>query len=232
MDLTLLTKDTDKKKGHDASRPRTAPKEVRRTQLIEATIECIAARGISGTTMAQVTQRAGLSVGIISLHFESKDNLLTSTLVHLSEEVRASWSQIAATPELDPAEKLGRIALASFEPEVFSPTKVAVWFAFFGEAQYRHFYREMVESYDDERGDVIKAICAALMEGHANDDRDPAAITDAIECFSDGLWLNAIVYPDTFTRDYCIGQMRGFLAAQFPRHFNRPPDQRGEGSKA
>lgn len=228
--MTLIAKDTTTHEMQDGRRRRTAPKEVRRTQLIKATIDCIAERGISGTTMAQITQRAGLSVGIVSLHFDSKDNLLTSTLVHLSEEVRAAWAKIAATPELDAAEKLGRIALASFDPEIFTPTKVAVWFAFFGEAQYRQFYREMVESYDTERGDTLKALCADLIDGISDDDRDPAAITDAIECFSDGLWLNAIVYPDDFTRDYCVAQMRSFLVAQFPGSFKAQGTTGGESS--
>lgn len=227
--MTIVAKDTaamDKPEGH---RPRTAPKQVRRTQLIEATIECIAERGISGTTMAQVTRRAGLSVGIVSLHFESKDNLLTSTLVHLSEEVRATWAEVAGTPDLDAVEKLGRIALASFDPHIFSPTKVAVWFAFFGEATYRQFYREMVQSYDEERGDVLRALCAEVIGRTGGDTRDPADITEAIECFSDGLWLNAIVYPDEFTRDRCVAQMRSFLAAQFPAHFRATPTTFGEG---
>lgn len=214
--MTLIAQEPKAPETGEERRPRTAPKEVRRTQLIEATIDCIAERGISGTTMAQVTRRAGLSVGIVSLHFESKDNLLTSTLVHLSEEVRATWAGIAALPDLAPAVKLRRIALASFDPAIFNPKTVAVWFAFFGEAEYRRFYRKMVESYDDERGDVLKALCADLIAGTAGDARDPSAVTDAIECFSDGLWLNAILYPDEFTRDYCAAQMEAFLAAQFP----------------
>ena len=226
--MTLFARDTTTKKGPDGHRPRTAPKAVRRTQLIEATIECIAERGISGTTMAQVTRRAGLSVGIVSLHFESKDNLLTSTLAHLSEEVRATWAEIAGTQDLDAVEKLGQIALASFDPGIFTPTKVAVWFAFFGEAQYRQFYRESVEGYDDERGDVLRAICGEIIDASDDDNRDPSCITDAIECFSDGLWLNAIVYPDEFTRDYCVAQMRSFLATQFPAHFKVPAASCGE----
>ena len=48
---------------------RFAPKEVRRQQLIEATLDSLAENGISGTTMAAVTGRAGLSMGIVSLHF-------------------------------------------------------------------------------------------------------------------------------------------------------------------
>jgi hypothetical protein len=80
----------------------------------------------------------------------------------------------------------------------------------------------MVESYDDERGDVLKTLCAGMIDRKASDFRDPEAVIDAIECFSDGLWLNAIIYPEFFTRDYCVAQMQAFLAAQFPDHFKTP----------
>jgi TetR/AcrR family transcriptional repressor of bet genes len=220
--VSLDTPGRNDSDAQDEPKPRTAPREVRRAQLIEATIDCIAERGISGTTMARVTQRAGLSVGIVSLHFESKDNLLMSTLLHLSEEVRATWAGIAEMPDLDTVEKVRRIAVASFDPAIFTPTRVAVWFAFFGEAHYRQIYREMVEGYDDERGDVLIALCRTLVAETEGDTRDPEALTDAIECLSDGLWLNAIVYPDHFTRDYCLAQMHAFLAAQFPAHFGQP----------
>lgn len=226
--MTVVSKNFPKTDPSDKSHGRTAPKEVRRIQLIEATIDCIAERGISGTTMAQVTRRAGLSVGIVSLHFENKENLLTSTLVHLSEEVRGTWAEIAETSDIGAADKLRRIALASYDPTIFTPSKIAVWFAFFGEAPYRQYYREMVERYDDERGEVIEGLCRELIVQSDGDNRDPSMVVDAIESFGDGLWLNAIIYPDDFTRDYCVAQAEAFLATQFPGHFGHAPSRTGE----
>ena len=97
---------------------RTAPKEVRRQQLIDATIETIAETGISGTTMAAVTGRAGLSMGIVSLHFESKENLLKSTLRHLAVELRDKWREVEQKADLTPAERLWGIVEANFDPDM------------------------------------------------------------------------------------------------------------------
>ena len=60
--------------------PRSLPAKTRRKQLIKATIKCIAKNGLSGTTMADVTKLAGLSLGIVNLHFETKEKLLVETL--------------------------------------------------------------------------------------------------------------------------------------------------------
>nr|NIS43004.1 TetR family transcriptional regulator [Desulfuromonadales bacterium] len=50
---------------------RTANREARRRQLIEATIASIAELGFTDTTLSTVTTRAGLSHGTINFHFTS-----------------------------------------------------------------------------------------------------------------------------------------------------------------
>jgi TetR/AcrR family transcriptional repressor of bet genes len=212
---------TPKPKSKPKTKRRTAPKEVRRLQLIEATVDCIAERGISGTTMAAVTGRAGLSMGIVSLHFESKDNLLHATLTHLSQEVRSTWVGVLKDDTLQPAQRLWAVAMSSFDTRIFNPIKLAVWFAYFGEARYRAFYRQIVDVFDDERTDALEELCENLAPKDADSDFDACAMTDAIESFGDGLWLNALLCPEFFTRDYCIAQMETFLCATFPDHFRK-----------
>ena len=71
-------------------RRRTAPPAERREQLIRATIRCVANHGLADTTIATVAQEAGLSQGIINLHFRSKEGLLTETLRYLADEYRSA----------------------------------------------------------------------------------------------------------------------------------------------
>ena len=67
------------------STKRANAKEARRLQLIKATMKCIARSGLSSTTMAEITQEAGLSLGIVNLHLQSKENLLQETLRFVSD---------------------------------------------------------------------------------------------------------------------------------------------------
>ena len=66
-----------------AKEPRDAR---RRRELIEATITSIAQHGLSGTTVARVAELAGLSAGIVSFYFQTKDALLLATLEHVDRE--------------------------------------------------------------------------------------------------------------------------------------------------
>lgn len=207
----------------DVRQNRFAPKEVRRQQLIEATLDSLAENGVSGTTMAAVTGRAGLSMGIVSLHFQSKDNLLTSTLRHLSEEIRDAWVNIHSNEALSPAERLHSIVLASFDPDIASTTKIAVWFAFFGEAKYRQIYRDMVEEFDDERIDAIKDLCVEIIADGGYENVSPEVLATTIECLCDGLWLNMILYPGWLSHASAEAKVTSILARHFPKHFDLTP---------
>ena len=57
---------------------RKATRDVRRQQLIEATIKVLGQKGYAATTVADVARAAGLSTGIVIFHFDSKDQLLAA----------------------------------------------------------------------------------------------------------------------------------------------------------
>ena len=84
---------------------RTASKEERQLQLIQATIRSVASNGLSDTTMATVANEAGLSQGIINLHFKSKDRLLVETLRYIADEYREVWEKAVAGAGPSPVEQ-------------------------------------------------------------------------------------------------------------------------------
>ena len=97
---------------------RALAKERRRQQLIDATIKCISKKGLGSTTLADVAKEAGLSQGIVNLHFNSKDNLLAETLRFLAEDYDMEFRQALEKSAPDPAAKL--LALM----ELISPAPV------------------------------------------------------------------------------------------------------------
>ena len=76
------------------STKRTATREKRRQQLIDATVKCIARKGMGSTTLGDVASEAGLSQGIVNLHFESKENLLNETLTSIADEYKTQFNRV------------------------------------------------------------------------------------------------------------------------------------------
>ena len=201
---------------------RTQSKEVRRQQLIEATIDSIAVRGISGTTMSTVTEGAGLSVGIVNFHFESKQKLFEETLVFLAREHHDFWRDAYADAGLTAQEKLLAIVDAHFHPELCTRKKLSVWYAFFGEAGRRKVYRALIDEIDDERYDISTGLCAQIIAEGGYDVPPARVIARTLEGLYDGLQLNILMYPGSYSRKQARDQIRAYLASVFPAHFEMP----------
>jgi TetR/AcrR family transcriptional repressor of bet genes len=208
----------------EARRSRFAPPEERRRQLIQATLQVVAERGLTGTKVSDVTERAGLSVGAVNHHFKSKEELLTATLAYLAEELQAQWYPVFLDTEFSPADRLGAIVDHLYDPMVCTPVKIAVWFAFFGDAHYRQVYRDMVKAFDHKRTAAIARISRALKEEGGYAEADPETIAQSVESLADGLWLALLLYPERITREAARQQTRALLATHFPRHFDISAD--------
>ena len=66
------------------ARTTRTPKPNRRQELIEAAVATIAEEGLSGTTLAKVAARSGLTAAAVSFHFSSKETLLLETLGYVA----------------------------------------------------------------------------------------------------------------------------------------------------
>jgi TetR/AcrR family transcriptional repressor of bet genes len=200
--------------------PRLAA-DVRRNQLIRATITSIARHGIGGTTMSTVTEIGGLSVGLVNFYFKNKETLLAETLRTLAGDVRRRWADLYALPDVAPHEKLRSIIEALFSAENCSRDRLAVWFAFFGDEQYRALYRSIIDAMDTERATAIAKLCAEIRKLGDYGDVDPRALTQSIDAMVDGLWLHLLLYTNWVTAEEARQRLIDLLALHFPQHFAR-----------
>lgn len=201
---------------------RTAPPEARREQLILATIRSVADRGLADTTIATVAQEAGLSQGIVNLHFRSKDGLLTETLRYLADEYRNAVQEAAEIASVSPVEGLLAMVELDFRRTICSREKLAVWFAFWGERRFRPTYRRICAERDRSYDDMVRVICARLCDEGGYREVEPALVADGLSALTDGLWLDLLVRPDSMSRERAKRVTLSYLADVFPRHFTQP----------
>lgn len=212
----------NKKKLLSQRSSRTASKAVRKQQLIEATITSIAQHGISGTTMNTVTKIAGLSVGIVNFHFDSKEKLFEETLRHLANEHRSRWGTTVARDDLAPEDRLLAIVEAEFHPDICNRDKLTVWTSFYGEAGYRASYRKIVSEIDTERWEASNFLCGQIIKDGGYSDLSAHEIAETLEGLFDGFCLNILIYPGEFTNLDAKARVQSYLAATFPQHFDKP----------
>lgn len=202
------------------TRKRTAAREKRRQQLIDATMKCIAKKGMGSTTLSDVAGTAGLSQGIVNLHFESKDNLLNETLRYLADEYKTQFDRALRRSGPAPADKLQALMEMDLRPSICERRKVAVWFAFWGEAKSRPAYLRICDEYDCYYDKVLESLCQDIIIDGGYQHLDAGAMRMALASLTNGLWLSCLINPQNWDRGRASNAVRTFLSNVFPKHFD------------
>jgi len=206
--------------ARDSQTRRTASKEARRVQLIQATIRSIARHGISDTTIATVSREAHLSMGIVNLHFQSKERLLIETLQFVTDEYKDTWEKALRHAGPSSAERLDALLSVDYHKSVFDRDKIAVWFAFWSESKARPTYRKLCAERDEGYDAVLTELVAEVIQDGAYGSLDAATIANGLSAMAEGLWLDVLVNPREMNRDKAHKILRTYLASLFPHHFS------------
>ena len=203
-----------------ASAKRTASRVRRRQQLIAATIKCIARKGMGSTSVGDVAKTAGLSQGIVNLHFESKENLLDETLRFIADEYKDRFNKVLDRAGPAPAEKLLALMELDLRPSIIDRQKIAVWFAFWGEVKSRPAYRKICDERDQYYDDVVEGLCHEIIVDGNYRNVSASSARIALTSITNGMWLSCLISPKTFDRQENLDAILDLLRRYFPKHYN------------
>ena len=198
---------------------RTASKERRRQQLIDATMKCIARKGMGGTTLADVAREAGLSQGIVNLHFKSKKNLLNETLRYLADDYKTAFNKTLERSGPGAADRLLALLELDLRPSIIDRQKIAVWFSFWGEVKSRPAYRKICDERDRYYDEVVERLCEIVIDEGGYEGVSAPLVTIALTSMSNGLWLSCLISPKSFDRQLARQAIVSLLHSYFPKHF-------------
>lgn len=204
----------------ESQKGRRASKDTRRRQLIEATIACIAKRGLGDTTLAHVSKTAGLSQGIVNLHFTNKVNLMNETLSFIRDEYEQTWQNALEKAGDNSARQLSALARIDYSATVADPKRLAVWFAFWGEVKSRPVYKKICQSRVTDYRLILVGILNKLIDNGCYKELQATNIADSMMSMADGLWLNMLISSHVLKRKDAEKLMMQYLAQTFPQHKN------------
>jgi TetR/AcrR family transcriptional repressor of bet genes len=118
---------------------------IRREQICRAAATVIAREGFAGTTLREVADEAGVSTGMLNHYFSNRQDLLTQTLVFVSERTQAKVKD--AMEGLPPGwERLRALLYASLPTGEVVNEGWRVWINAYGEAVHRAELRHTIEA--------------------------------------------------------------------------------------
>ncbi|MEM7222221.1 MAG: TetR/AcrR family transcriptional regulator [Pseudomonadota bacterium] len=189
-----------------------------RQKLIEATIDSIAELGLAGTTVSTVIERAGLSRGIINLHFDTKEALLIEVMSTLAEGYFEPWNEILRDPNRSPAQKLVDLQLIQVDPVVTESNRIKAILCYYGDPHYIEIYKQQFGGADLDSLNRIAEVCGELIRdgGYKGIEKMAAAIS--IWSVGEGIQPSRNSYPKVFSREACRAALMLSLNRLFPRH--------------
>ena len=169
--------------------PKLGMEEIRRRQLIEATIASIHEVGLAESSLSRISARAGVSTGIVHHYFEDKAELLESTLRQLGTSLRQAVARRLAAART-PAERLMAVIDGNIGADQFTPQGVSAWLAFWAQVptnpRLARIQHVIISRLRDNLVHALKSMGR----------KDAVEIARVTEALIDGLWLRAALAED------------------------------------
>ena len=159
--------------------------DLRREQLMLATVQAVAQWGYADTTVAKVARLANLTHGAVTYHFKSKDDMLRATFERMVEKTKSQYDTVVQASDLSPLDKIRRI----IETETVAKfVDRSIWFQYWINMYAHPEFRVQVKKLDEYMRDAIDSLCVALNEERADLDLDPTTLAEGLTALLIGLW--------------------------------------------
>lgn len=163
----------------------------RRSRLLDAVLQILAAQGIAGVSMRAVAREAGVALGLVHYYFDDKTALIAAAL----REVEERDLLIVEPTSSQPPERRLRAALRRVaDPEFLTTAYLSLRMQLWALAQVNDEFAEINSTAQARyREGLANLIRAASPELTRRECRQRAADIDVIQ---NGVWLTALLGLD------------------------------------
>lgn len=169
--------------------------DMRRRQLISATIDSIHDVGFSAATLQSISRHAGVSTGLVAHYFKDKDGLLEATLRSLASDLSAAIVE-KLRQAVTPRDRLAAVVAGLLAPEQFEPRIARVWLAFWGQVTHAPKLKRVQNIYEKR---LLANLRHAFKQVLPAEQAEEQAI--ALAALIDGLWLRAALSREPSNAD-------------------------------
>ena len=214
-----------KKKSEKTARaPRARSAHGRQRQrLIDACISALHIYGPSRTTVEKVVAIAKMSPGIVRFYFASKASMLVASLQFLAAEFEEQLLVPVTRLKSRPVAALELMVDLYLDPEIASPRKVSVWYAFWGEASSRQEYYDICGQKDESFAALVRELIERLIQGTSQPHLDPDGIALGLIGVLEMLWQDFAFRAEAdIDRTAAKRRAMAYLRSIFPGQFSDP----------
>jgi TetR/AcrR family transcriptional repressor of bet genes len=199
-----------------------------RQRLIDACISALHIYGPSRTTVEKVVAIAKMSPGIVRFYFASKAAMLVASLQFLATEFEEQLLVPVTRLKSRPVAALELMVDLYLDPEIASPRKVSVWYAFWGEASSRQEYYDICGQKDESFAALVRELIERLIVETSQPQLDPDGIALGLIGVLEMLWQDFAFRTEAdIDRPGAKRRAMAYLRSIFPGEFAALPNEAG-----
>lgn len=184
---------------------------------MSAVVVCMSEEGFEQTTMRNIAERAGVSIGMLNYYFKSKKELVVEAIRHANEGVARALASADSIP-FGPRRLefiLRRTLRNEYQQALPLAFRLAVMAAAAHDADLR---REVVGWMEDGRSKFERSIRVGIENGHYRSDVDPKQLSVILYGAMTGLAVETAVSEGLVSLDMAVDASLLIL-----RLFETPP---------
>jgi AcrR family transcriptional regulator len=163
----------------------------RQERILQAVVDLLAQRGISGVSMRAVAREAGVALGLVSYHYEDKVSLIRAALHRIEEQ---DLAMVQPDRSLSPKRRLQaalrRVADPEFLTTEYLSLRLQLWALAQAHEDYEKINTAAQQRYREGLATLIQAARPELSQAECG-----RRATD-IDVLQNGMWLTALLGLD------------------------------------
>lgn len=169
----------------------------RKSQIVQATVECISTMGYNNFSMQDVARKANVSKGIIHYYFLNKDDLMMAVLNKVASDIEELISQSTGDVE-DPARKLEIFVEIGMGIVRTKREYYQVSMDFWTQINQKPEVQSLIANHYDQFRKACRDIIQDGVKSGAFQKVDPVGYSAAIVGMMDGISLQWLFDPERF----------------------------------
>ncbi|WP_299846956.1 TetR family transcriptional regulator C-terminal domain-containing protein [uncultured Roseovarius sp.] len=188
-----------------------------------ATLDTIAEIGITDTTVSKIIQRAGLSRGMIHLHFGGKNQLLAAAAKSFGQEYFDELDHRVQQATSGPEDVITAVIQADLSEALMNERSTRIWHAFRGAANSNDGIALYSSTRDKRLRDTLHSAFKKIAQEYGEAENSALArdATFGLLVLLEGMWVDYLTNANAFSREVAVSIVLRFIAGLFPNHFQQ-----------
>lgn len=192
--------------------PKVGMPEIRKPQLINATMEAVNDVGLHKASVAMIAKYAGVSPAIINHYFGGKDGLLEETMRSVLKDLSAAISnRLKTVDKNDVVARIKAVVEGNFDPKQLDSKVVKTWLTFWSHSMHKPQLHRL-QRVNEQR--LLSYLRYELKQVVSHE--EAAFIAQGVAALVDGIWLRGALSPNGIDKELAESLILDYLKLKLP----------------